>query len=112
MSSIGKDRDRTKKENLYLIESDILKCRNQLLELEGFYLGQCRSADQKRLSIEQRLFDLYREKRVEESSCWRDKLWLERDLVNLLREYLEIERRKNLINEIMEGDYTTNQNHD
>jgi hypothetical protein len=111
MSSVGKDRDRAKKDNLYQIESDILKCQNLLLELEGFYMGQNRGVDQRRLSIEQRLFDLYREKRAEEASCWRDQLWLKRDLIVALKEYLDIQRRKNLVNEIMEGDYSTNQNH-
>lgn len=112
MSSVGKDRDGTKKENLYLIESDILKCRNLLLELGGFYIGQNKGVDQRRLSIEQRLFDLYREKRTEEATSWRDQLWLQRDLIAALKEYLDIQRRKNLVNEIMEGDYSTNQNHD
>jgi hypothetical protein len=111
MSSIGKDREKTKDENLCLIESDILKCRNLLLELDRFYLGQNRGADQRRLSIEQRLFDLYREKRTEEATSWRDQLWLQRDLFAALKEYLDIQRRKNLVNEIMEGDYSTNQNH-
>jgi hypothetical protein len=111
MSSIGKDRDRAKKENLYQIESDILKCRNLLLELGGLYVGQNRSVDQRRLALEQRLFDLYREKRAEEASSWRDQLWLKRDLIAALKEYLDIQRRKKLINEIMEGDYSTNQNH-
>jgi hypothetical protein len=109
MSSIGKDRDRAKKDNLYQIESDILKCHNQLLELGGFYLGQCRAADQRKLSIEQRLFDLYREKRAEKVSNWRDQLWLQRDLIVALKEYLNIQRRKDLVNEIMEGNYSTSQ---
>jgi hypothetical protein len=112
MSYIGKNRDGTKKENLYRIESDILKCHNQLLEIGGFYVGQNKSVDQRRLSIEQRLFDLYREKRAEEASCWKDQLWLQRDIIAYLKEYLDIQRRKKLINEIMEGEYSTNQNHD
>jgi hypothetical protein len=111
MSVVGKDRDKTKNENLCWIESDILKCRNLLLELEPIYLGQNKGVDQRRLSIEQRLFDLYREKRGEEASCWRDQLWLKRDLIAALKEYLDVQRRKNLVNEIMEGDYSTNQNH-
>lgn len=110
ISSIGKDRDKTKEENLYRIESDILHCRNLLLELGGFYIGH-KGVDQRRSSIERHLFDLYREKRAEEVSNWRDQLWLKRDLIATLKEYLDIQRRKKLINEIMEGDYSTNQNH-
>lgn len=90
------------------LEKEILKCRNQLLELERFYLGQNRAADEKRRSIEQKLFDLYREKRAEQASCWRDQLWLKRDLTAGLKEYLDIQRRENLINEVLKDDYSVN----
>jgi len=102
------EREDSKLQGNYQIELDILKCHNQLLEIERFYPGQNKTADQKRLSTEQRLFDLYHEKRAEESSCWRDQLWLKKDLLLLLREYLEIQRRKELLEGIFKDDYSTN----
>ena len=112
LSGLIQTRAEIAKANFMDLETEILKCRNQLLEIERFYLGQNRVADQRRLSIEQRLFDLYREKRAEESSCWRDQSWLKRDLISLLREYLDLQRRKNLISEILGDDYSVNQNDD
>jgi len=112
IESIASQRVGITRENLDQIESDILKCRNQLLEMDGLRIGLNKAADQRRLSIEQRLFDLYREKRAEESSCWRDQLWLKRDLISLLKEYLDLERRKTLISEILEDNYSVGQNDD
>jgi len=105
---LSKEREDLKNHSTYQIDLDILKCHNQLLEIERFYPGQNKAADQKRLSIEQKLFDLYHEKRAEETSCWRDQLLLKKDMTYLLREYLELQRKKELIENIFKDDSSLN----
>ena len=76
-----------KKDNLNQIDLDQCECRNLIYLLGDMYL------DKKRIDIERKIIDLGQEKRKEQAGCFRDILFLKKELRESLIEKLEEEQK-------------------
>ena len=80
-------RYKLKNDNLYLIDRDQCTCKNLINALgDHFY-------DPKRLEMERKILDLEQEKRRETAGCFRDILFLKRDLRESEIERLEEDQK-------------------
>jgi len=81
------------------IEYDMMKCSNYLLEIKSFATRYHPNVGKRRTSIEHDILNLEREKRMEETACWRDLIFLKKDLFATLKEYWDAVNREKLLSE-------------
>lgn len=100
------EREELRKKNLLRIDYDILKAQNYLLELKtlGGYFN-LNQLSRRRSSLEQQIFNLYREKRDQDSNCFKDRIFLTKDLLTALREYWSTQREDKLLTDNFKGEY-------
>lgn len=79
------------------MEDDIVRCDNYLLEVKSIGIPYYFIASRRRTSIEHEIFALEREKRMEETACWRDLVFLKKDLFAALKEYWAAVNREKLL---------------
>ena len=83
-------RYRLRDENLYRINLDQCECRNLIFEIgDGVW-------DKKRMELENKIIDLEKEKRMEQTSYFRDILFLKKELRESLIEKLEDRQKTDL----------------
>lgn len=76
------------------------KCDTEFLQLEDRLRFSCAAgpeADKAKATIQKGLFDLERERRFEDVSCWRDLVFLRKELINALREYQTAQRKQSML---------------
>jgi len=78
------------------IDIDIVKCDNYLLEIEGI-VRYNPDIGKRRTSMEHEIFGMEREKRMEETACWRDLVFLKKDLFETLKEYWSAVNREDML---------------
>ncbi|MCK5612333.1 hypothetical protein KAR91_61240 [Candidatus Pacearchaeota archaeon] len=95
------EREELRKKNLLGIDYDVLKAQNYLLELKtiGGYVNPTQ-VSRRRSSLEQQIFNLYRERRDQNSNSFRDKIWLTKDLLEALREYWGVQREDQFLTDV------------
>lgn len=76
-----------KKENIYQIDLDQCACRNLIYLMGDVYL------DRRRIDLERKIIDLGQEKRSEQAGCFKDILFLKKELRESLIEKLEEEQK-------------------
>ena len=98
------EREQLRKQNHLRIDYDVLKAQNYLLELKtvGNYLD-ISQVSRRRSTLEQQIFGLYRERRDQDSNCFRDKIWLTKDLLAALREYWGVQREDQILTDAEDG---------
>jgi len=80
-----------KEANIYKINIDQCTCKNMIYMMGDEFL------DKKRLELEQKIIDLEQEKRREKVNCFRDVLFLQKELRESLIERMEEEQKAALI---------------
>jgi hypothetical protein len=93
------ERKTLRKSNLHGILQGECKCDTELMQLEdriGFS-NAGPGTDKARATIQKELLNLERERRFEEVSCWRDLVFLRKELLNTLREYQTAVRRQEML---------------
>ncbi|NVM02105.1 MAG: hypothetical protein HWN67_07200, partial [Candidatus Helarchaeota archaeon] len=78
VSQIYKRND-IKKENLYRIDKDMMKCQTKIFEIEHIPKWYNRNITTTRNTLEKEILDLEKEKRAEYVSWWRDLVLIKRD---------------------------------
>ncbi len=81
------------------IDTGILKCDNYLLETKNISTRYHPDLGRRRTSIEHEIFGLEKEKRMEETACWRDLVFLKKDLFASLKEYWAAAHREKFLSE-------------
>jgi len=79
------------KEHIYRIYLDQCNCRNLIFQLDEEIW------DRKRMDIERKIIDLEQEKRMEQTSYFRDILFLKKDLREALIEKLEEKQKTDML---------------
>lgn len=90
-------RNEIKDSNLYKIDTDIIKCRTQLFEIENIPKLYDSTIARTKNTLEREILSLEKEKRAEYVSWWRDLVLVKRDLINTLKEFKSSEKRLDLI---------------
>lgn len=79
------------------IDGEIGQQRQSLLDLkmleDGNYFTTVEEARSLKADVEDRLLNLEQEKRKEEMECWRDLMFLKKDLMVSLKEYWDLVKR-------------------
>ncbi len=81
------------------IDNTIVKCDNYLLEIKNVSTRYHPDISRRRTSIEHEIFGLEKEKRMEETACWRDLVFLKKDLFASLKEYWAATNREKFLSE-------------
>ena len=76
--------------NIHQIDLDQCACRNLIYLLGDVYL------ERKRIDLERKIIDLEQEKRSEQAGCFRDILFLKKELRESLIEKLEEEQKSDM----------------
>ena len=76
-----------KKDNLYQIDLDQCACRNLIFLMGDVYL------DKRRIELERKIIDLEQEKRKEQAGCFKDILFIKKELRESIIEKLEEEQK-------------------
>lgn len=95
-----RERQNIKKRNLKRIEYDIDKFNTHLAQIEDLCLyNEILELDNRKtkISLAQKTAGLKKDKRAEETSCWRDLTQLRKELMDLIKEYRAASRKKELI---------------
>lgn len=82
---------------IQLIDSKIDNFLHELRELKHWTLGNNPSIEARRIHLEKELLQLEKEKRINNLSCWKDLLWLKKDLREAVSEYKSLMRMKNVL---------------
>ncbi len=82
-----------KEQNLYGIEQDLSRCQNLLFDL-GYRVYR---RDRQWKDLETRKLDLFREKRLEESACFRDVTLLGKELRDTANYYQTLTDKQRLV---------------
>ena len=90
-------RYKLKEENLYQISLDQCTCRNLIYVLGDNFM------DKRRLDLERQIIGLEQEKRKENGSCFRDTLFLKKELRETVIEKLEEGQKAALLTNQTEG---------
>ncbi len=96
ISQIYKRND-IKKENLYRIDKNMMKCQSEIFEIEHVPKWYNKNITTTRNTLEKQILDLDKEKRAEYVSWWRDLVLVKRDLINTFKEFKSSENRQSLI---------------
>jgi len=89
-----------KKRNLERIDYDADKFKTELAQIEDLCLyNEIFNLDNRKtkLNLDGKITGLEKEKRAEETSCWRDLTQLRKELTDLIKEYKIASRKKELI---------------
>lgn len=85
------------------IDGEVCRLNNELMGLDNlmdsYPFDLSASLDEARFRIKESVFELERERRAEGVECWRDLMGLRRDLMTSLKDYWELNRRR----EVLEG---------
>jgi len=95
-----RERQTIKKRNLEKIDYDVDKFKTELAQIEDLRIyNEIFDLDNKktRIGLTQKISGLKKEKRAEETSCWRDLTQLRKELMDLIKEYRTASRKKELI---------------
>ena len=95
-----RERQIIKKRNLGKIDYDMDKFKTHLAQIEDLCLyNQILDLDKRKtkISLFEKITGLEKEKRAEETSCWRDLTQLRKELTDLIKEYKIASRKKELI---------------
>ncbi|MFX1517258.1 MAG: hypothetical protein ACFFC6_13220 [Promethearchaeota archaeon] len=79
---------------IHRIDSIIDNFTHELNELKHWTLGNNASIETRRIHLEKELLQLEKEKRSNNLSCWKDLLWLKKDLREAVIEYKSLTRMK------------------
>lgn len=82
---------------IQLIDSKINNFLHELRELKHWTLGNNASIEARRIHLEKELLQLEKEKRINNLSCWKDLLWLKKDLREAVSEYKSLMRMKSIL---------------
>lgn len=95
-----REREIIKERNLESIDYDMGKFRTHLMQLEEIRLyHEIFDLERRRtkISLGEKIAGLEKEKRAEETSCWRDLTQLRKELMDSIKEYKTSSRKKELI---------------
>lgn len=92
------ERKQIKQKNCLEINRDMCKVETHLLELENLANGlYTLNFGRRRTALDHEIFNLESEKREQEVECWRDLVFLQKDLLATLGEYWASLRRKQVM---------------
>jgi hypothetical protein len=94
------ERKELRKKNLLGILQGECKCDTELMQLEERLRYSCAGSpgtDKAKATIQKELLNLERERRFEDVSCWRDLVFLRKELVSALGEYQTAQRRQEML---------------
>jgi hypothetical protein len=83
-------RQRIKDMNVYRIDLDQCSFKNLIYQMNDYIW------DKNRIELEQKIIDLEQEKRKEEANCFKDSLFIQKELRQSLIEKLEEQQKANL----------------
>jgi hypothetical protein len=90
-------RHKVKEMNIYHINLDQCAFRNLIYQTNDYIW------DKKRVEFEKKIIDLEQEKRREEANCFKDTLFIQKELRQSLIEKLEEEQKASLFTNQVEG---------
>ena len=93
------ERKQIKQENHLKINQSMCKCDTYLLELENLAKSSYTpDISRRRTALEHEIFGLESEKREQEIGCWRDLVFIKKDLLTALGEYWGSLRKGKIMN--------------
>ncbi len=91
------ERENLTSEHKYQIDIESCRAKTRLFEVDDWLPGLNQNVDKVRSNAEKDLAGMEREKRMEETACWRDVSRLREQLQETMKEWSEEKRRHNLI---------------
>ena len=90
-------REELKRQNIYEIDREMMKRKTELFECEKWMPGTNKIIERRRGDLEKQLQQMQKEKRLEEVASWRDHQRLLKDLREIMDDYRDVFRRRDLV---------------